>query len=107
SIGTDAINGLPVFDSSPPAGAPPGSESRFECFQNRFTSQLATGSVPTFNYMVLSNDHTQVLAPGAITPTAMIADNDYALGKIVEAISHSSIWNSSAIFVTEDDSQDG
>jgi YVTN family beta-propeller protein len=107
SIGKDAINGLTVFDSSPPVGAPPGSESRFDCFNNRLTSQLATGSVPTFNYMVLSNDHTRVLDPGAYTPAAMIADNDLALGKIVDAISHSSVWDSSAIFVTEDDSQDG
>jgi phospholipase C len=57
--------------------------------------------------MVLSNDHTRVLEPGAYTPTAMVADNDYGLGQIVQTISHSSIWSSSAIFVVEDDSQDG
>jgi DNA-binding beta-propeller fold protein YncE len=107
SIGKDAISGQTVFDSTPPAGAPPGSESRAQCFQTRFASQLAQGSVPTFNYMVLSNDHTRVLSPGAYTPQAMVADNDYGLGQIVDTISHSSIWSSSAIFVTEDDSQDG
>jgi DNA-binding beta-propeller fold protein YncE len=107
SIGKDAISGQTVFDSTPPAGAPPGSESRAQCFQSKFASQLAQGSVPTFNYMVLSNDHTRVLSPGAYTPQAMVADNDYGLGQIVDTISHSSIWNSSAIFVTEDDSQDG
>jgi DNA-binding beta-propeller fold protein YncE len=107
SIGKDTVSGQTVFDSVTPAGAPPGSESRAQCFQIRFASQLATNSVPAFNYMVLSNDHTRVLSPGAYTPQAMIADNDYGLGQIVQTIAHSSIWSSSAIFVIEDDSQDG
>ncbi|HEX2016222.1 MAG TPA: YncE family protein, partial [Solirubrobacteraceae bacterium] len=107
SIGQDAITKQTVFDSPTPLGAPPQSESRFNCFNQHFQTQVNTQTVPTFNYLVLSNDHTRVLSPGAYTPAAMIADNDYGLGKIVEAISHSSIWSSSAIFVTEDDSQDG
>ena len=112
SIGKDAILSaagprVEVFDTSPPAGAPPGSESRFDCFKTRFTTQELTGTVPTFNYMVLSNDHTEVLNAGGRTPRAMIAENDQALGDIVDLISHSSIWKSSAIFVVEDDSQDG
>jgi hypothetical protein len=107
SIGVDAVNKQPVFDTMPPATAPPQSESRFRCFQTHLTQQLATNSVPTFNYLVLSNDHTRVLTPGAYTPRAMIADNDEGLGRIVDLISHSSIWSSSAIFVVEDDSQDG
>jgi DNA-binding beta-propeller fold protein YncE len=112
SVGKDAILSaagprVEVFDTSPPLGAPPGSESRFDCFTTHFTAQLATGSVPTFNYLVLSNDHTEVLSAGARTPRAMIAENDQALGDIVDEISHSPIWKSSAIFVVEDDSQDG
>ena len=112
SIGKDAILSaagprVEVFDTSPPLGAPPGSESRFDCFKTRFTAQVATGTVPTFNYLVLSNDHTEVLSAGARTPRAMIAENDQALGDMVDLISHSSIWKSSAIFVVEDDSQDG
>jgi DNA-binding beta-propeller fold protein YncE len=107
SVGIDAVNRQPVFDTMPPVGAPPQAESRFRCFQMHFTQQLATNSVPTFNYLVLSNNHTRVLSPGAYTPRAMIADNDEALGRIVDLISHSSIWSSSAIFVIEDDSQDG
>jgi DNA-binding beta-propeller fold protein YncE len=103
----DAITQLPVYDGTPPAGASPLSESRFECFKTRFNLQVATGTVPAFNYMVLSNDHTVVTTPGKRTPQAMIADNDYGLGEIVDLISHSSIWKSSAIFVIEDDSQDG
>jgi hypothetical protein len=107
SVGKDAVTGQTVFDSVPPVGAPPASESRALCFEARLAAQLATNSVPAFNYMVLSNDHTRVLDPSAYTPQAMVADNDYGLGQIVQTIAHSSIWSSSAIFVIEDDSQDG
>ncbi|HEX8121450.1 MAG TPA: alkaline phosphatase family protein [Solirubrobacteraceae bacterium] len=107
SVGVDVVTRLPVFDTQPPTGAPPQNESRFACFKQHFQQQLATGDVPTFNYMVLSNDHTRVLTAGAYTPRAMVADNDEGLGRIVDLISHSPIWSSSAIFVIEDDSQDG
>jgi DNA-binding beta-propeller fold protein YncE len=107
SIGTDSITGQPVYDSVPPVGAPPDSLSRSTCFARHFTEQLATGAVPAFNYLVLTNDHTQTLSAGARTPPAMVADNDEGLGRIVDTISHSSIWKESAIFVIEDDSQDG
>src|SRR3954447_21266910 len=106
SIGKDAITGQEVYDSTPPVTAV-GAVSRVACFRQRFNQQLTTGSVPAFNYMVLSNDHTNGLAAGRRTPQAMIADNDYALGQIVDTISHSSIWDSSLILVMEDDSQDG
>jgi len=107
SIGTDAINGRETYDSSVPSGAPSFSESRFTCFQQRFQQWLATGSTPSFVYMVLSNDHTVGLSPGGRSPRSMVAENDYGLGQIVDTISHSSIWPSTAIFVIEDDSQDG
>jgi hypothetical protein len=96
-----------VYDSSLPVGANPGDTSRFDCFNSRFQAQLASNSVPTFNYLTLPLDHTQGLAPGKRTPDADIADNDWALGQIVDAISHSSIWSSSLILVVEDDSQNG
>jgi hypothetical protein len=113
SIGTDAITAAAkvtreTFDSSLPAGANPVlSESRFACFQGVFRQQLASGSVPAFTYMVLPSDHTTGTSPGTRTPRAMVAENDYGLGQIVGEISHSKIWGSSAIFVIEDDSQDG
>jgi DNA-binding beta-propeller fold protein YncE len=106
SIGKDAVTGQEVYDSTAPATAP-GSLSRSECFRQKFQAQDMAGSVPAFTYMVLTNDHTNGLAPGRRTPQAMVADNDYALGQIVDTISHSSIWNSSLIIVMEDDSQDG
>ena len=107
SIGVDAITGLEVYDSSVPAGAKPGATSRFDCFRTRFLTQLATNSVPALSYLTLTNDHTRTLEAGARTPRAMIADNDYGLGQVVQEISHSAVWKESAIFVVEDDSQDG
>jgi YVTN family beta-propeller protein len=82
-------------------------KSRFDGWLPEFESQVATGTVPKLNYMILPDDHTNGTTPGDPTPQAFIADNDLALGQIVDAISHSSIWPSTAIFVEEDDSQDG
>jgi hypothetical protein len=96
-----------VYDSSLPPGAKPGSDSRFQCFEARFESQVLSGSVPAFNYMVVPNNHTEGTTPGRRTPDAQIASNDWGLGQIVDLISHSSIWDSSLILVMEDDSQDG
>jgi DNA-binding beta-propeller fold protein YncE len=113
SIGTDSIAAslahthTETFDSSIPTGASPNSESRFSCFQKTFEQQLATNSVPAFNYLVLPSDHTNGTSPGSRTPRAMVAENDYGLAQMVDEISHSKIWRSSAIFVLEDDSQDG
>jgi hypothetical protein len=57
--------------------------------------------------MILFNDHTNGTDPGVFTPKAQVADNDLALGQLVELVSQSSIWAQSAIFVQEDDSQSG
>ena len=107
--GSDPSNPLDgeIFDSSLPAGAPSTSYSRIDSFRARFASQLATNSVPTFNYLCMTGDHTRGTQTNFPVPTAMVADNDLALGQFVDTISHSSIWSSSAIFVVEDDSQDG
>jgi DNA-binding beta-propeller fold protein YncE len=112
SIGTDVISGAlgvtrETFDSSLPAGASPLAESRFSCFKSRFEQWLQTDSVPSFVYMTLPSDHTNGVDPGARSPRSMVAENDYGLGQVVDEISHSKIWGSSAIFVIEDDSQDG
>lgn len=66
-----------------------------------------TGHWPRFMVMSLGEDHTHALRPGHYTPTAMVASNDQALGEIVEAVSHSRFWPETAIFVIEDDAQDG
>jgi len=66
-----------------------------------------TGNFPNFTIMLLPGDHTSGTRPGLPTPGAAVADNDFALGQIVEAISASKFWNETAIFVTEDDPQAG
>jgi len=109
SIGTAPDDGE-IFDSSLstlPGAAPAGSYSCMDSFRARFESQLATGAVPTFNYLTMTSDHTRGTQTGYPTPSAMVADSDLALGQLVDMISHSSIWSSSVIFVVEDDSQDG
>ena len=57
--------------------------------------------------MSLGEDHTTGTRPGTFTPQACVASNDLALGRIVEAVSHSKYWPETAIFVIEDDAQNG
>jgi DNA-binding beta-propeller fold protein YncE len=66
-----------------------------------------TGQMPALITMRLGNDHTSGTAAGKIAPLSSFADNDYALGTIVEAMSRSKFWKSTAIFVLEDDAQNG
>ena len=80
---------------------------RADVFLKEFAQFEANGNLPALNLLLLYNDHTAGTSPGFPTPRAQVADNDLALGRIVEAISKSRYWKDSAIFVTEDDSQDG
>ncbi len=68
---------------------------------------LTGDQLPELMVMALPNDHTSGIKPGYPSPRAMVADNDYALGRIVEAYTKSRFWESTVIFVVEDDSQDG
>jgi len=63
--------------------------------------------LPELMVMALPNDHTGGTRPGLPTPQAMVADNDLALGQIIEALSKSKFWGNTVVFVTEDDSQSG
>jgi YVTN family beta-propeller protein len=65
------------------------------------------GNFPNLSIICLPNDHTSGTQAGAPTPAAQVADNDLALGQIVEAISKSRFWKETCIFVIEDDPQDG
>ncbi|MCB0521420.1 MAG: hypothetical protein KDD27_20940 [Saprospiraceae bacterium] len=76
-------------------------------WQRDFDSLLAINQVPRFNSIRFGNDHTSGLAKGAYSPYAAVADNDLAVGRLVEHISHSKIWKESAIFILEDDAQNG
>ncbi len=65
------------------------------------------GDLPNLMVMLLPNDHTSGTRPGMPTPAAAVADNDLALGRIVDAISHSRFWSKTCIFVVQDDPQAG
>ena len=91
------VQNYPQFDLGIP------DQYRFDVWYQDFQNDVKNGSVPQLEFMWISSDHTG----GPPTAQAMEADNDLALGRFVDAISHSSIWSSSAIFVEEDDAQDG
>ena len=103
----------PVFESSDRSfptfnlGIP--DQSRYAEFKNDFQKRLDAGSQPALTVIRLPDDHTASPRPADGYPykASYVADNDLALGKIVDFVSHSSIWKDSAIFVIEDDAQDG
>ena len=76
---------------------------------NQFVRRRTAGSdpMPQFILLRLPNDHTSATKAGIATPAAAIADNDLALGRVVDAISHSPYWQDTAMFVLEDDAQNG
>ncbi len=95
-----------TFDSG--MGAPPPlATSHIDEFNLQFQAQLLTGTVPHFNYFTMPDDHTNGSGAGLLQPLSEVADNDLGIGQLVQIISHSSIWPQSAIFIVEDDSQDG
>jgi len=67
----------------------------------------ADGKAPAISIVRMGNDHTKGMAAGALTPFAFNADNDYGVGLLVDAVSHSKLWASTAIFIIEDDAQNG
>jgi YVTN family beta-propeller protein len=80
---------------------------RADLFLEEFKSFEKKGELPHLVYMSLPCDHTDGVNPGFPTPRAMVADNDLALGRIVEAVSHSKFWPTTCILVVEDDPQNG
>jgi len=102
-----------VGHMSPTYGLPrkPGKKARdtdnVETFLEEFRDYEKNGTVPRFMVMSLGEDHTEGTKVGSPTPQACVASNDLALGKLVEALSQSKIWPELAIFVIEDDAQNG
>jgi hypothetical protein len=82
-------------------------QERVDEWQKEFHNFETKGNLPQLSIIHLPNDHTMGTRPGYPTPRAMVADNDLALGRIIDTISHSRFWPHSAIFVFEDDAQDG
>jgi YVTN family beta-propeller protein len=81
--------------------------SRVDEWTREFNQFVASGQLPAVEFLRLGNDHTFGTSPGHPTPRAMVADNDLAVGRIVDAVSHSPYWKDTAILITEDDAQDG
>jgi YVTN family beta-propeller protein len=79
----------------------------FKEYEKNYDSPDPNQRFPNFVIMSMPEDHTRGTAPGAFTPQAMVANNDYAIGQLVDAVSHSRYWPNTAIFIIEDDGQDG
>ncbi|MEJ7708685.1 MAG: hypothetical protein WKF84_02230 [Pyrinomonadaceae bacterium] len=116
---TESYGAIKASTSIDPAIAPNHVDERF-----RGTSRLGawladfrgyvadleagkTDPMPGFMMMRFPNDHTSGLTPGVPTPQFAMADNDLAIGRLVEAVSGSPYWKNTVIFILEDDAQDG
>jgi YVTN family beta-propeller protein len=91
------VQNYPQFDLGIP------DQYRVDVWKQDFAKDLANGSVPQLEFLWIMSDHTT----GPPNATAEQADNDLAIGRVVDIISNSSIWSSSAIFIEEDDAQNG
>jgi YVTN family beta-propeller protein len=92
-----AVLNFPMFDLNIP------DQWRVDIWLQDFKSDVANSTVPALSILWVMDDHTG----GPPTVDAEQADNDLAIGRIIDIISHSSVWNTSAIFVEEDDAQNG
>jgi Uncharacterized conserved protein len=101
SLGPITYKPFPTFDTNIP------DQYRYEIFKQQFEQHVKNHDLPALNTMWVMADHTAGTSTNNPTPQAMVADNDLAVGKIVDLISHSPYWKDSAIFVTEDDAQNG
>ncbi|GAC1361199.1 MAG: alkaline phosphatase family protein [Ktedonobacteraceae bacterium] len=76
-------------------------------WQREFNQFVTNNNLPQFEILRFPNDHTQGTAPGKLTPQAAVAENDNAVGKVIDILSHSKYWADTAVFITEDDAQNG
>jgi YVTN family beta-propeller protein len=80
---------------------------RLDIFLKDFETYVKNNNLPNLIVMTLCTDHTSGTSVGYPKPAAQVADNDLAVGRLVDAVSHSPYWSSSAIFLVEDDAQSG
>ena len=80
---------------------------RYQMWEKDFDSLVHVNAVPQLSTLRMLSDHTEGTRPGRPTPFAHVADNDLAVGRMIEHISKSPIWENSAIFIVEDDAQNG
>ncbi len=81
--------------------------ARYAEWEREFQAFVARSNLPQLEIVYFPNDHTAGTAPNMRTPQAYVAMNDWAVGRLVDTVSHSKYWKSTAIFVLEDDAQDG
>ena len=81
--------------------------AEFREYEKNYDNPDREKRLPNFQTVWMMGDHTEGTRVGRRTPTAMVADNDYAIGQMVEAVSKSRYWPETAIFIIEDDAQDG
>ncbi|MBZ2184052.1 MAG: hypothetical protein K7J46_05020 [Bryobacter sp.] len=79
----------------------------FDLYEKNYDSANPNDRLPNFVVMSLGEDHTQGTRPGVPTPVAAVANNDWAIGQLVDRVSKSKYWPETAIFIIEDDAQDG
>jgi hypothetical protein len=102
----DSLQGnfSPTF---PPYNLEISDNTRIDRWLEEFREYEKNDNLPQFQIVRIGNNHTQGTRPGALTPRAHVADNDLALGRLVAAVSNSKYWARAAIFVLEDDAQNG
>ena len=82
-------------------------QGRMDVWLREFATYVKQGEMPQLEIVRLPNDHTAGTRPGSRTPLAYMADNDLALGRLIEALSRSPFWKNTVVFVVEDDAQNG
>ena len=82
-------------------------ETRVDEWQREFDGFVKAQTLPALEIIRLPNDHTSGTRPGALTPQAFVAQNDHALGRIVDRVSHSPYWAKTVVIALEDDAQNG
>ena len=97
AVSNHLIKNFPQFDLGIP------DQFRVDLWVQDFNNDVAAGTVPTLSILWVMDDHTG----GPPTPDAEQADNDLAVGRIIDYISNSNVWSTSAIFIEEDDAQNG
>jgi len=100
-LAADTNKGFAPFDLDTP------EQARVDEFLRELIEYEAKGELPRLMLVRLPNDHTAGRAPGKPTARAMMAEHDYALGRLVEGVSKSKFWPQTSIFIVEDDAQDG
>jgi hypothetical protein len=97
AVSNHLVKNFPIFDLGIP------DQFRVDLWLQDFKKDVKAGTVPALSILWVIDDHTG----GPPTPEAQQADNDLATGRIIDYISHSKVWSTSAIFVEEDDAQNG